>query len=135
MQKVLLGQDPYHNDNQAHGLSFSVPKTEKIPPSLQNIFKELNNEFQERNYKFTNGCLENWFYREKIFLLNSALTVYPHKAGSHLKYWESFTDKVIEYISNNNDKCIFLLLRNYAINKSKFINNKDRIIQGTFRKT
>ena len=127
---VLLGQDPYHDDNQAHGLSFSVPKDLKqIPPSLKNIYKELLYEYPDREYRFSHGCLENWFYREKIFLLNSALTVEPHKAGSHLRIWETFTDKVIEYISNNNERCVFLLLGNYAINKSKFI-NKDRIVQG-----
>ena len=69
---LLLGQDPYHGRDQAHGLSFSVPEGIKIPPSLRNIYKELQGEFPERNYKFHSGNLEKWFYREKIFLLNAS---------------------------------------------------------------
>ena len=125
---LLLGQDPYHQPNQAHGLSFSVPKTTKIPPSLRNIFKEICNEFPERKYNFTHGNLEKWFYKEKIFLLNSALTVEHNKPGSHLKYWEKFTDSVIQLITQNNKNCIFLLLGNYAKSKEKFISDKDKII-------
>jgi len=125
---VLLGQDPYHGPNQAHGLSFSVPTGEKIPPSLQNIFKELLLEFPERNYLFNNGNLERWFYEEKIFLLNSSLTVQKSTAGSDLKIWEDFTNKVIEFISEHNDKCVFLLLGNYAKAKNIFIKNKNKIV-------
>ena len=65
---LLLGQDPYHGSDQAHGLSFSVPEGIKIPPSLRNIYKELQGEFPERNYKFHSGNLEKWFYRDKLFL-------------------------------------------------------------------
>ena len=68
IQIVLLGQDPYHRKGQAHGLSFSVPTGEKIPPSLRNIFKELKLEFPEREYVFVSGNLEQWFQREKIFI-------------------------------------------------------------------
>ena len=125
---VLLGQDPYHGLNQANGLSFSVQNEIKIPPSLKNIFKELKLEFPERDYKFTNGNLEKWFEREKIFLLNSSLTVEKGKPASHIKYWVKFTDDVIKYISLHNDKCIFLLLGNYAKSKSNLILNKDNII-------
>lgn len=125
---VFLGQDPYHGPNQAHGLSFSVPDGEKIPPSLKNIFKELNLEFPERNYKFTSGNLEQWFIIEKIFLLNSSLTVQRGKAGSHMKIWEKFTDEVIKFISEQNDKCVFLLLGNYAKSKQKFIKNTSNIV-------
>jgi uracil-DNA glycosylase len=128
IQIVLLGQDPYHGPNQAHGLSFSVPSSEKIPPSLKNIFKELNLEFPERNYKFKTGNLEQWFTKEKIFLLNSSLTVQKGQPGSDIYIWEEFTDKVIEFISNQNDNCVFLLLGNYAKSKSKFIKNKDKIV-------
>jgi uracil-DNA glycosylase len=127
---LLLGQDPYHQPNQAHGLSFSVPKSSKIPPSLKNIFKEIKSEFPERNYEFTHGNLEKWFYREKIFLLNSALTVEKGKPACHLKHWEKFTDRVIEMISKNNDECVFVLLGNYAKSKEKYITNKDKIITG-----
>jgi uracil-DNA glycosylase len=125
---VLLGQDPYHGPNQAHGLSFSVPIDTKIPPSLKNIFKELKLEFPERNYEYTHGLLDNWFYREKIFLLNSSLTVCEGKPGSHMKIWESFTNDVIEFISINNENCVFLLLGNFAKEKTKFIKNKNKII-------
>jgi uracil-DNA glycosylase len=125
---VLLGQDPYHGPNQAHGLSFSVPDGEKIPPSLKNIFKELILEFPERNYNFKCGNLDKWFLREKIFLLNSSLTVQRGKAGSDMKKWEAFTDQVIKFISEQNDDCVFLLLGNYAKSKNKFIKNKDKIV-------
>jgi uracil-DNA glycosylase len=127
---VLLGQDPDHGPNQAHGLSFSVPTGVKIPPSLRNIFKELQNEFPERNYNFVSGNLEQWFYREKIFLLNASLTVVEGKAGSHMKQWETFTNSVIEFISAQNPMCIFLLLGNFAKAKEKYILNKERIING-----
>ena len=125
---VLLGQDPYHGPNQAHGLSFSVPDSEKIPPSLKNIFKELNLEFPERNYEFKSGNLEQWFTREKIFLLNSSLTVQRGKAGSDMSIWEEFTDQVIKFISEQNNDCVFLLLGNYAKSKNVFIKNKSKIV-------
>ena len=127
---VLLGQDPYHNPGEAHGLSFSVPLSVKTPPSLKNIFKELQNEFPDRHYNFTNGNLEKWFKDEKIFLLNSALTVIKNKPNSHAKMWEEFTDDVIKYISENNEKCIYLLLGSNAKSKAKFIKNKANIITG-----
>ena len=120
---VFLGQDCYHREGQAHGLSFSVPDGVKIPPSLKNIYKELKIEFPEREYEFNSGNLEKWFYREKIFLLNSSLTVKQGTPGSDMKIWEKFTDDVIKYISENNEKCVFLLLGNYAHKKDKF--NKD----------
>jgi uracil-DNA glycosylase len=125
---LLLGQDPYHGPKQAHGLSFSVPDGEKIPPSLKNIYKELNLNFPERKYTFTSGNLEKWFNREKIFLLNSSLTVEKGKAGSHMKKWESFTNDVIKFISEHNDNCVFLLLGNYAKSKGIFIKNKSKIV-------
>ena len=128
IQIVLLGQDPYHRPGQAHGLSFSVPSTMKIPPSLTNIFKELKREFPQRQYSFTHGNLENWFKREKIFLLNSALTLEEGKPGSHLKTWERFTDAVIQFISSVNKKCIFLLFGNFAKKKEIFIEDKTRIV-------
>lgn len=128
---LLLGQDPYHGPKQAHGLSFSVPSNVKPPPSLKNIFKELELEFPERNYKFENGNLEQWFTREKIFLLNSSLSVIEGQAGSHMKIWEAFTDEVIKFISKNNDNCIYLLLGNFAKSKATFIKQKDKIIEET----
>ena len=122
---VLLGQDPYINFElvddkkipQAEGLSFSVPKSHrKIPPSLKNNFKEIKNSYPD--FEYTNGNLKKWSKNEKIFLLNSALTVIPGKSNSHQKYWESFTDKVIEYISKNNKNIVFILMGNNA--KSKY---------------
>jgi len=127
---VLLGQDPYHRPGQAHGLSFSVPEGVSIPPSLRNIYKELQNEYPERNYKFNSGNLEKWFCREKIFLLNSSLSVIKSKPGSQIKIWEEFTNDVIKFISEQNNSCVFLLLGNFAKAKECFISNKERIIKG-----
>jgi len=103
---VLLGQDPYINENQAMGLSFSVPKNVSIPPSLINIFKEIKNEFPDRNYNFEHGDLTKWS-ENGIFLLNSALTVIKSKSNSQQLLWSWFTDEVIKYINNN--KCNIVL--------------------------
>jgi uracil-DNA glycosylase len=127
---LLLGQDPYHGPGQAHGLSFSVPNGIAIPPSLRNIYKELQNEYPERNYVFNSGNLEAWFYREKIFLLNSSLSVVKGKPGSMMDIWEEFTNEAIKFISEQNTKCVFLLLGNFAKAKECFITNKERIIKG-----
>lgn len=128
IQIVLLGQDPYHNPGQANGLSFSVNNGISIPPSLKNIFKEIQNEFPERNYVFSTGNIERWFLEEKIFLLNASLTVEKNKPSSHMKYWESFTNDVIQFISQKNNACIFVLLGNFAKSKQEFIDNKENII-------
>ena len=128
IQVVLLGQDPYHEPGQAHGFAFSVPDGVKIPPSLRNIYKELLLEFPERNYQFLSGNLEQWVYREGIFLLNTSLCVKKGTAGSHMKMWEEFTNDVIKYICEKNSTCIFLLLGNFDIKKSEFIQDKTRII-------
>jgi uracil-DNA glycosylase len=127
---VFLGQDPYHGPNQAHGLSFSVPKTTIIPPSLCNIFIELQHEFPERNYEFKHGCLDRWLYEENIFLLNSSLTVERREPASHMDIWNEFTNDVIHYISIHNPNCIFLLLGNFVKQKSYLIQNKSKIITG-----
>jgi len=118
---VLLGQDCYHGAGQAMGLAFSVPPNIKTPPSLVNIFKELQIEFPEREYTFTHGDLSVWAAREGIFLLNAALTVQQATPLSHIKRWEAFTDDVIQFILEHNAECIFLLLGNYAKDKSKII--------------
>jgi uracil-DNA glycosylase len=127
---LLLGQDPYHGPGQAHGLSFSVPTGVPIPPSLRNMYKELQSEFPERNYVFSSGNLEPWFYREKIFLLNASLTVMRASPGSMMGDWEEFTDDVIKYVSENNSTCIFLLLGKFAKAKEVFIKNKANIVTG-----
>ncbi len=128
IQIVILGQDPYHQPHQAHGLSFSVPKNMKIPPSLVNIFKEIKSNFPERNYTFHNGDLSRWYYEEHIFLLNASLSVEEGNPGCHMKLWSAFTNDVISFISENNKNAIFLLFGNFAINKSEFINDKNRIL-------
>ena len=127
---LLLGQDPYHNPDQANGLSFSVDDGIAIPPSLKNIYKEIQDEFPERNYVFNSGNLERWFNEEKIFLLNASLSVIKNKPGSQMKLWQEFTNDVIKYISENNNKCIFVLLGNFAKSKQEFILHKNNIITG-----
>lgn len=118
---VLLGQDCYHGAGQAMGLAFSVPASCKIPPSLVNIFKEIQIEFPTRGYDFKHGDLSSWTAREGIFLLNAALTVRNSAPLSHIKQWEAFTDDVIQFILENNTICVFLLLGNYAKEKCKII--------------
>jgi len=118
---IILGQDPYIKQDQACGLSFSVPNTQKkIPPSLKNIFKEIKNSYPEYEIP-KHGCLERWVKEEKILLLNSSLTVLEGKSNSHAKLWYSLTDKLIKYISENNNGTIFLLMGNFAINKENLI--------------
>lgn len=127
---VLLGQDPYIKEGQAMGLSFSVPKNIQIPPSLYNIFKEIKQQFSERNYNFTHGDLTEW-QSKGIFLLNSSLTVESGKSNSHQSKWTWFSDAVIKYIDNKRDDVVFLLLGRNAIDKQIFIkNNKNHIITG-----
>ena len=125
---VILGQDPYHAPGQAHGLSFSVPSDQKVPPSLRNIFKELKSCFPDRNYDFTNGNLERWFKEEGIFLLNCSLTVEDGKPGSHMKMWEDFTNDIIHYISIKNPMCVFLLLGKFSQSKMQWISNHTKIV-------
>lgn len=125
---VLLGQDPYHGPGQAHGLSFSVPEGVGTPPSLLNIYKELKRSFPDRNYEFPSGNLEQWLYREKIFLCNTSLTVERGKPGSHMAIWKDFTDEVIQFIDKHNKHCVFLLLGNFAKGKTSLITKKDRIV-------
>ncbi len=128
---VLLGQDPYHGKGQAHGLSFSVPQGVAVPPSLRNIYKELQLSFPERGYAFPHGDLTNWFTREHIFLFNASLTVLPGQAGSHMSLWKDFTDDVIRFIDAKNHSCVFLLLGNFAKAKAELITKKDRIVMET----
>ncbi|SMO81532.1 uracil-DNA glycosylase [Solitalea koreensis] len=116
---VILGQDPYHGVGQAHGLCFSVLKGVAIPPSLKNIYKELNNDLglQIPNH----GCLTEWA-DQGVLLLNATLTVRADKAGSHQnKGWEQFTDTVIQLLSKNKTGLVFLLWGNYAKAKASLI--------------
>ncbi len=124
---VILGQDPYHGINQAHGLSFSVQNGIKPPPSLRNIFKELQTEFP--NFKISeNGDLSNWA-TQGVLLLNATLTVSAGKPGSHQKQgWEIFTDEVIKTVSNLKDNVVFILWGNYAQQKEILIDSKKHLI-------
>lgn len=131
---VILGQDPYISSKeidgvivpQAQGYSFSVPRGFTIPPSLRNIYKELESTYD--GFKYENGDLSKWVTREKMFLLNSALTVKPKKSNSHQKHWIKFTDSVIQYISDNTKNVVFLLMGNFAHDKKKFIDSKKHIV-------
>jgi len=125
---VILGQDPYHNIGQAHGLSFSVPAGIAFPPSLRNIFTELSTDIPK--FKIPeSGDLTKWA-KQGVLLLNATLTVRAHQAGSHQKKgWEEFTDAIIKSISEQLDSVVFILWGAYAQKKSKLIDsNKHYII-------
>lgn len=123
---VILGQDPYHDDNQAHGLAFSVKPNVAIPPSLLNIYKELKQELG--CYIPNNGYLVSWA-KQGILLLNTALTVRAHEANSHKnRGWEIFTDNIISYLNNRNDSVIFVLWGANARNKRELITNSKHFI-------
>lgn len=125
---VILGQDPYHQPGQAMGLSFSVPKGVKIPPSLVNIFKELKKDSEIKNYKIPDhGDLTSWA-KQGVLLLNAALTVQQSKASSHSKKWNFITDEIIKHISDNLQGVVFMLWGNYAKNKSPLIDAKKHLI-------
>lgn len=123
---VILGQDPYHGPNQAHGLSFSVKPNVPVPPSLKNIFKELNSDLG--CYIPNNGHLKSWA-DQGVLLLNTVLTVQARNANSHKgKGWETFTDKIISVLNDRKDPVIFILWGNNAINKKKLITNPQHYI-------
>lgn len=123
---VIFGQDPYHEENQAHGLAFSVQKGVDIPPSLQNIYKELQNELGL--YIPNNGFLEKWA-RQGVLLLNASLTVRDGEANSHKgKGWERFTDRVTELLNQRKKSVIFLLWGNDAKRKQELIKAPQHII-------
>lgn len=108
---VILGQDPYHQAGQAHGLSFSVNKGVKLPPSLRNIFKELEEDLKIKN---VSGDLTPWA-KQGVLLLNTTLTVEDSKPMSHQKLgWEEFTSNIIKLVSEQNEKVIFVLWGNHA---------------------
>ena len=126
---VILGQDPYHEEGQAHGLAFSVNRGVKIPPSLLNMYKELQSELG--CYIPNNGYLEKWA-RQGVLLLNSALTVRDGAANSHRgKGWEEFTDHVVECLNQREDPVIFMLWGNNAKEKMQVITNPQHKILTT----
>ena len=127
VKAVIIGQDPYHGENEAHGLAFSVKKGVKIPPSLRNIFKELKNEYDDFVVP-DNGCLMPWV-EEGVLLLNATLTVEKDKANSHKNIgWQNFTDRIIELINEKEEPVVFLLWGNFAISKKSLITNARHLI-------
>lgn len=123
---VVIGQDPYHNDNQSHGLCFSVNDGVSFPPSLSNIFKELQSDLQVPIP--TSGNLSNWA-KQGVLLLNATLTVRAHSAGSHQKKgWEQFTDTVIQKISQHQKNIVFLLWGGFAKSKIKLIDETTHFV-------
>ncbi|MDT0558874.1 uracil-DNA glycosylase [Ichthyenterobacterium sp. W332] len=126
LKVIIIGQDPYHGIGQANGLCFSVNDGNSFPPSLINIFKELNTDL---NIPYpSSGNLESWA-KHGVLLLNATLTVRAHKAGSHQnKGWEKFTDAVIRAISENSEHKIFLLWGGFAKKKAKLIDTNKHYI-------
>lgn len=123
---VIIGQDPYHDHHQAHGLCFSVNDGIALPPSLQNIYKEIEADLGISAP--ISGNLERWA-KQGVLLLNAVLTVEAHKAGSHQgKGWETFTNAVIQKINEQCENVVFLLWGNYAKEKSKLIDAKKHLI-------
>lgn len=124
---VILGQDPYHGPNQAHGLCFSVKKGMAIPPSLKNIYKELKNDIEGFEIP-SHGNLQEWS-AQGVLLLNSVLTVNHAQAGSHQgKGWERFTDKIITELNKHNKNIVYLLWGAYAQKKGMCIDEKNNLI-------
>tara|TARA_Y100000389_G_C17407902_1_gene489114 strand:+ start:719 stop:1414 length:696 start_codon:yes stop_codon:yes gene_type:complete len=121
LKVVIIGQDPYHQPNQANGLCFSVNKDIKIPPSLKNIFKEIYSNYNLELPNLTNGNLE-YLANQGVLLLNNTLTVRQSTPNSHLKIWKGFSDEIINYILENNDNIVFLLWGN---NAKKILKNKE----------
>ncbi len=123
---VILGQDPYHGLGQAHGLCFSVPNGVKTPPSLMNIFKELEADIGMK--RPTTGCLESWA-KQGVLLLNSVLTVEINRPASHQgKGWELFTDSIIRAVAATHRHCVFMLWGAYAQRKGAFIDRSQHLV-------
>lgn len=125
---VILGQDPYHGPGQAHGLSFSVPRGTKLPPSLLNIYKELETDLGIPVTR--NGCLETWA-DQGVLLLNSVLTVQDGQPASHQnKGWEKFTDQIIQQVNDQVPHVAFILWGAYAQKKASFVDrNRHFVLQ------
>jgi len=123
---VILGQDPYHGPGQAHGLSFSVPEGVPAPPSLKNIFKEIETDLGVKMSGYPN--LEKWA-RQGVLLLNAVLTVRSGEAASHSRIgWQEFTDAVIKYISDNCEGVVFMLWGNFARTKAELIDRSRHVV-------
>ena len=123
---VILGQDPYHTPGAAEGLAFSVPDGQPIPPSLINIYKEIDNDIGHHRNK--TGSLKNW-QKQGVLLLNTVLTVEAHRAGSHRgKGWETFTTATIKYLNETRPHLVFLLWGRDARNKKSLIDQNKHLI-------
>lgn len=123
---VIIGQDPYHEPGQAHGLCFSVENGIDLPPSLVNIYKEIESDIGHKSK--TNGDLSYWA-RQGVLLLNSTLTVQAHQAASHSgKGWETFTDAVIRAVSENRKNVVYLLWGSFAQKKADCVNAEQNLI-------
>lgn len=124
---VILGQDPYHSPGQAHGLCFSVPDKTPLPPSLQNIYKEIESDLFIKK-DFSSGNLESWG-KQGVLLLNTILSVVAHNPASHRGHgWEEFTDSVIKKISDNKEGLVFMLWGNYARSKKRLIDSHKHLV-------
>ena len=124
---VILGQDPYHEPNQAHGLCFSVQKGVRLPPSLVNIYKELEDEFGTK-FLDRDGDLSHWA-DQGVLLLNATLTVAAGNAGSHQgRGWEMFTDAVVSKLAEQRENLVFMLWGSYARRKGAVINRKRHLV-------
>ena len=124
---VILGQDPYHGVGQANGLAFSVNDGITAPPSLVNIYKEVESDMGEKT-KNVGGNLENWA-KQGVLMLNATLTVQAHMAGSHQnKGWEKFTDAVIKVLSEQKENLVFILWGAYAQKKGRVIDEKKHMV-------
>lgn len=123
---VIIGQDPYHNIGQAHGLCFSVNEGVKIPPSLVNIYKELTSDIGGEIPK--TGDISHWA-DQGVLMINATLTVRAHEAASHQKKgWEEFTDTVIDYLANQEEHIVFILWGNSAIKRAKKIDHNKHLV-------
>lgn len=132
---VIIGQDPYHGPNQAHGLCFSVPRRVPLPPSLKNIFIELNRDLglwsDTPDKRPEHGCLESWA-GQGVLLLNAVLTVEVGKPGSHAnRGWERFTDSVIQQLNERRSGLVFLLWGAYAQKKAAFVDRSKHLVLTT----
>ena len=126
LKLVIIGQDPYHGNGQAHGYCFSVPKGIKHPPSLVNIFKEISDDL---GILYPNSGDLRYWSSQGVLLLNSTLTVRENSPGSHQNHgWELFTDKIIEIISTKKKNVVFMLWGNYAKSKGKLIDESKHLI-------
>lgn len=123
---VIIGQDPYHEPGQAHGLCFSVESGTDLPPSLINIYKEIESDLGHKSA--TNGDLSDWA-RQGVLLLNATLTVRAHAAASHVGHgWETFTDAVIKTIAQNKKHIVYMLWGSFAQNKAAIVDKNENLV-------